>query len=128
MSSKIKNIFHYRSIIQYIDKDTGVWVIVFILSWLTPIIFILIKLESPGTLYFKQKRHGLKRKAFWCYKFRSMTTTSDADVKMAKKNDARLTRIGKILRKTILKDLKQRAVFLYLKNLPNYTKTNKRSI
>lgn len=82
-------------------------VIIFILSWLTPIIFVLIKLESPGTLYFKQKRHGLKRKVFWCYKFRSMTTTSDADVKMAQKNDARLTRIGKILRKTSIDELPQ---------------------
>ncbi len=82
-------------------------VIVFILSWLTPIVFVLIKLESPGTLYFKQKRHGLKRKVFWCYKFRSMTTTSDADLKMAKKNDARLTRIGKFLRKTSIDELPQ---------------------
>lgn len=82
-------------------------VIVFVLSWLTPIIFVLIKLESPGTLYFKQKRHGLKRKVFWCYKFRSMTTSENADSQMAKKNDLRLTKIGKILRKTSIDELPQ---------------------
>lgn len=82
-------------------------VIVGVLSWLTPIIFILIKLESPGTLFFKQKRHGLKRKVFWCYKFRSMTASKDADSKMAEKNDVRLTRMGKILRKTSIDELPQ---------------------
>lgn len=82
-------------------------VIICILSWLTPIVFIFIRLESPGTLFFKQKRHGLKRKIFWCYKFRSMTTTADADTKMTAKNDARLTRVGRILRKTSIDELPQ---------------------
>jgi putative colanic acid biosynthesis UDP-glucose lipid carrier transferase len=82
-------------------------VILGVLSWLSPLLYILIKFESPGTLYFKQKRHGLKRKPFWCYKFRSMTTTADADVKMASKNDMRLTRIGKYIRKTSIDELPQ---------------------
>ncbi len=82
-------------------------VIVGVLSWLTPIIFLLIKLESPGTLFFKQKRHGLKRKTFWCYKFRSMTASSDANSKMAKKNDVRLTKMGKFMRKTSIDELPQ---------------------
>lgn len=82
-------------------------VIIGVLSWLTPIIYILMKLESPGSLYFKQKRHGLKRRVFWCYKFRSMTTTPDADSKMAQKNDPRLTKLGRILRKTSIDELPQ---------------------
>jgi len=82
-------------------------IIVGILSWLSPILFILIKLESPGPTYFKQKRHGLKRKSFWCYKFRSMRMSDDADTKMATKNDSRLTRIGEFMRRTSIDELPQ---------------------
>nr|WP_238934547.1 undecaprenyl-phosphate glucose phosphotransferase [Aurantibacter crassamenti] len=82
-------------------------IIIFILSWLTPILFVLVKLESPGPLFFRQKRHGLKRQAFWCYKFRSMTSSLDANTKMTTKNDLRVTKIGAILRKTSIDELPQ---------------------
>jgi len=82
-------------------------VIIFVMSWLNPLIFILVKLDSPGPALFKQKRHGLKRQPFWCYKFRTMTVNSDSNTKMAKKNDARVTRLGKFLRKTSLDELPQ---------------------
>ncbi|WKX77473.1 sugar transferase [Zobellia laminariae] len=82
-------------------------VIITVLSWLTPIMYVLIKWESPGNLYFKQKRHGLKRKTFWCYKFRSMAPSTDADTKMATKGDMRVTRVGRIIRKTSIDELPQ---------------------
>ncbi|MGS0526284.1 exopolysaccharide biosynthesis polyprenyl glycosylphosphotransferase [Zobellia nedashkovskayae] len=82
-------------------------VIVTILSWLVPLMYILIKLESPGDLYFKQKRHGLKRKTFWCYKFRSMRPSEDANTKMASKGDMRITKVGKFIRKTSIDELPQ---------------------
>lgn len=81
--------------------------IIFVLSWLTPLLFIIIQLESPGKLFFKQKRHGLKRKVFWCYKFRSMRLNGDSHNKMASKNDKRVTCVGKILRKTSIDELPQ---------------------
>ena len=47
-------------------------IIIGILSWLIPILAIFIKLESKGSVFFKQKRNGLNYKEFYCYKFRSM--------------------------------------------------------
>ena len=83
------------------------FIILGVLSWLTPILFVLIKLESPGNLYFRQKRHGLKREVFWCYKYRSMCSSDDANSKMATKNDNRITRIGKLMRRTSIDELPQ---------------------
>lgn len=83
------------------------FVIVFVLSWLTPIIYLLMRLDSKGPLIFKQQRSGINKDTFWCYKFRSMTPNENADTKSASKNDMRVTRLGKILRKTSLDELPQ---------------------
>src|SRR5690606_2299215 len=69
-------------------------VIVFLLSWLMPLLAIIIKLDSKGPVFFKQKRTGKNKKAFWCYKFRSMRINDDADMAQAKKYDHRITKIG----------------------------------
>jgi len=82
-------------------------VIVGVLSWLTPILYIFIKWESKGPIYFKQKRHGFKRRVFWCYKYRSMAVNSDSDSKMAAKNDLRVTKMGRFMRKTSIDELPQ---------------------
>ena len=79
----------------------------FFLSWITPIIALLIKIESSGPVFFKQTRNGIKYKEFTCYKFRSMVENIDADIQQATKNDKRVTKIGKILRKTSLDELPQ---------------------
>lgn len=82
-------------------------VIVGILSWLTPILGLLIKLESKGPVFFKQKRNGLDYKEFYCYKFRSMIPNPMADLHQMTKGDERVTRIGKIIRKTSMDELPQ---------------------
>ena len=82
-------------------------VIVFVLSWLTILVYILMKFDSKGPLFFKQKRHGVNRDTFWCYKFRSMTKSEESDTQMATKNDMRITRLGRILRKTSIDELPQ---------------------
>src|SRR5690606_30517828 len=82
-------------------------IIIFVMSWMFPIIAIIIKLESKGPVFFKQKRNGLYFEEFECYKFRSMVVNDDADVLQAQKNDARITRFGKFLRKTSIDELPQ---------------------
>ena len=80
---------------------------IFILSWLVPLIGLLIKLESKGPVFFKQNRHGRNNKLFLCYKFRTMVVNQLSDTKQATKNDPRITRVGSILRKTSIDEVPQ---------------------
>jgi len=82
-------------------------VIVFILSWLTPILALLIRLESKGKVFFKQKRNGLNNKTFNCYKFRSMKCACVSDKMWVAEGDNRVTRIGNLIRKTSIDELPQ---------------------
>jgi putative colanic acid biosynthesis UDP-glucose lipid carrier transferase len=72
------------------------------------VIAVLIKLDSRGPVFFKQKRYGLDGKAIEVWKFRSMTVADNgAFVKQATKGDARITKFGALLRKTSLDELPQ---------------------
>jgi len=82
-------------------------VIIFIMSWLTPLIAILIKIESKGPVFFKQTRNGFNYTEFDCYKFRSMTPNKVANLHQATRDDQRVTRIGRFIRKTSIDELPQ---------------------
>ncbi len=82
-------------------------VIIFLLSWLTPILAILIRIESKVPIFFKQSRNGFNYKEFDCYKFRSMTPNKNAHLHQATRDDKRVTRIGKFIRKTSIDELPQ---------------------
>ena len=82
-------------------------VILFILSWLMPLIGFLIWLEDRGPIFFIQPRSGKNNKHFNCLKFRSMRVNGEANSKQATRNDDRITRIGKILRSTSLDEFPQ---------------------
>jgi len=82
-------------------------VIICILSWFTPILALLIRIESKGPIFFKQMRYGAGFDLFPCYKFRSMRANKESDVLQASKNDARVTSIGKFIRRTSIDELPQ---------------------
>src|SRR5690606_26601594 len=77
-----------------LDIFLSVFVLVFILSCLFPLVAILIKSSSTGPLLFKQLRHGRDNVPFYCYKFRTMSVNVTADTQQAVKNDPRVTKIG----------------------------------
>lgn len=90
-----------------IDKIISSFVIVFIMSWLFPIIAIIIKLDSKGPIIFKQKRTGINGLSFDCYKFRTMRNDGTNSIKATIVNDNRITKIGSFLRKTSLDEFPQ---------------------
>ena len=82
-------------------------IIVLLLSWLVPILAILIKLNSKGPVFFIQLRSGKDNKEFKCFKFRTLTVNADANSKQVTRDDNRFTKLGKFLRKTSLDELPQ---------------------
>ena len=92
---------------RLIDIIISLAVIVFVLSWLTPIIALFIKKESDGPVFFKQTRNGINYEEFSCLKFRSMIVNENAHKLQATKGDTRVTKIGAFLRKTSLDEMPQ---------------------
>lgn len=82
-------------------------IIILILSWLTPIIALIIKLESKGPVFFTQLRNGYNYKSFNCFKFRSMHLNEKADLIQVTRDDVRITKLGKFLRKTSIDEMPQ---------------------
>lgn len=80
---------------------------ILILSWLFPLVAILIKTNSKGPIFFRQYRNGKMNQPFLIWKFRTMVVHKDNEVKQAKKNDSRITPIGSFLRKTSIDELPQ---------------------
>jgi Undecaprenyl-phosphate glucose phosphotransferase len=96
-----------RFIKRTFDIFFSSFVILFIISWLFPILYLLIKLSSKGPVLFRQQRTGINNKTFTCFKFRSMCLNEDADSKQASQNDSRITALGRFLRKSNLDEFPQ---------------------
>jgi lipopolysaccharide/colanic/teichoic acid biosynthesis glycosyltransferase len=96
-----------RIIKRIIDVTFSLLVIAGILSWLSPLLAIIIKLDSKGPVFFRQQRNKRNGELFTCLKFRSMIVNQEADIVPAGKHDKRITRVGKFLRDHYLDELPQ---------------------
>ncbi|SEG18398.1 undecaprenyl-phosphate glucose phosphotransferase [Flavobacterium urumqiense] len=96
-----------RLLKKTVDICFSLGVIVLIFPWLFPIMIILIKLDSPGPIFFRQKRSGRDNKEFWCLKFRTMRVNSAADELQATLGDKRVTKLGVFMRRTNIDELPQ---------------------
>ncbi|HEV3222670.1 MAG TPA: sugar transferase [Puia sp.] len=89
------------------DIVVSTLIITLVLSWLIPILAVLIRLDSKGPVFFVQTRIGFLGIPFRCYKLRTMYVNVDSDTKQAVHNDSRITRLGHFLRITSLDELPQ---------------------
>lgn len=106
--SKFPLDYYSNAIIKRIfDFTFSLLVLIFIVSWLFPIIALLIKLDSKGSVFFIQKRYGFHDEVFECIKFRTMVENNESTTKTTSQNDSRITKIGRFLRKTSLDEMPQ---------------------
>jgi putative colanic acid biosynthesis UDP-glucose lipid carrier transferase len=115
--SSVTTAISYRNFLQQhkrfllwkriVDVLFSFLIVVFLLSWLLPIIALLIKLTSKGPVFFIQKRVGFLGRSFDCIKFRTMVTNEEANTKQAIENDPRITKFGRFLRLSNIDELPQ---------------------
>ena len=97
-----------RLVKRTFDVVFSLFVITFLLSWLMPLVSLLILLDSKGSIFYLQNRSGENYRIFKILKFRTMTTIDkDEDFVQAKKDDPRITRVGKWIRKFNIDELPQ---------------------
>lgn len=88
------------------DRSVALLVIL-LASPLLAAVALAVKLSSPGPILFKQNRHGWNNQVIKVWKFRSMRVHDDVVVKQATREDPRITRVGKFIRRTSLDELPQ---------------------
>jgi putative colanic acid biosynthesis UDP-glucose lipid carrier transferase len=98
---------YYYTVKRIMDLAISATFILLVMSWLTPIIAILIKLTSKGPVFFVQRRTGYMGIEFNCFKFRTMFVNDEADIKQVSINDKRITKLGKFLRLSHLDETPQ---------------------
>jgi putative colanic acid biosynthesis UDP-glucose lipid carrier transferase len=97
----------YLLVKRIFDIAVSLCVLLFIFSWLFPILYLLIRLDSKGPVFFIQTRVGFLGRSFPCLKFRTMRVNAEANTKQATDDDPRITRMGRFLRNSNLDELPQ---------------------
>lgn len=107
LRSYIKNKGFFLFSKRLFDIIVSFTVIIFLLSWLIPLLGAIIKLNSGGPVFFVQRRVGRGLKSFRCIKFRTMVLNCEANQCPTTQNDHRVTSIGRFLRTTSFDELPQ---------------------
>lgn len=97
----------FRILKRAVDIVSAILALIF-MCIITPIISLAIKIDSTGPVFYRQERLGKDGKSFMMIKFRSMRVDAEANgAQWAQENDDRVTRVGRILRKTRLDEMPQ---------------------
>ena len=99
--------WYNRLVKRGVDLVISLVAIIGIMSWLTPLLWILSVCGSREGVFFRQKRTAIDGREFTCLKYRSMRYNREADVVAACRDDKRITPVGRVLRKTSLDEIPQ---------------------
>jgi putative colanic acid biosynthesis UDP-glucose lipid carrier transferase len=105
--SNLRDKYPYFAVKRGIDVGFSIFLLILVYSWLLPTLALLIKLDSKGPLFFRQRRIGYLGRPFICIKFRTMYVNDTADLQPSGAHDPRVTRVGRFLRRTGLDELPQ---------------------
>lgn len=101
------NVVSDSALKRLLDAVAAFGILIFILP-LMLIVIVAIRLDSPGPIFFRQRRTGLNGRQFRIFKFRSMTVMEDGDqIRQAMQDDDRVTRVGAFLRRSSIDELPQ---------------------
>lgn len=102
----LENLFN-KTLKRIFDITFSIIILALVMPWLFPLVYLMQKLTSKGPVFFIQLRSGQDNKIFKCYKFRTMRINDQHDQMGTLDNDPRITKFGKILRKTRIDELPQ---------------------
>lgn len=100
----------WQAVFKDVTDKVLALVLLLVLAPLLAVIVLAIRLDSPGPILFRQRRHALDNREFDILKFRTMQGTSDAPdqgLQQTRRGDVRITRVGRLLRATSLDELPQ---------------------
>jgi putative colanic acid biosynthesis UDP-glucose lipid carrier transferase len=105
---KLKPLREWGSLLKLVFDYVAGGVSLIVFAPLMLLIALAIKIDSPGPVLFRQRRHGFNHRVINVYKFRTMWVDEDGrPVEQARRNDPRVTRVGNLLRRTSLDELPQ---------------------